>query len=74
MKIRMTKKGQTRWCQDYEEQLLKDAGWSRLDAPAQVEEKIIEADEVINLKAPKAVKSKGTVTVSLDNAIESKGD
>lgn len=71
MKICMTKKGQTRWCQDYEEQLLKDAGWTRLDQPAP---KVIEPEEEITLKAPKAVKSKGTVEVSLDNAIESKGD
>lgn len=71
MKICMTKKGMTRWCQDYEEQLLKDAGWTRANAPAP---QIIEPEEVINLKAPKTVKSKGTATLSLDNAIESKGD
>jgi hypothetical protein len=71
MKIKLTKKGQTRWCQDYELELLKSAGWSEENAPAS---KVIEPEEVINLKAPKTVKSKGTVEISLDNAIESKGD
>lgn len=70
MKIEMTKKGQTRWCQDYEQELLESAGWTRADSAS----KVIEPEDTINLKAPKAVKSKGTVTVSLDNAIESKGD
>jgi hypothetical protein len=70
MKIRMTKKGMERWAQPGDVERFKDAGWALDAEPAQV----IEAEEVINLKAPKAVKSKGTVTVSLDNAIESKGD
>lgn len=71
MKIQMTKKGMTRWCQDYEQELLESAGWTRSN---QSDTKVIEPEDTINLKAPKAVKSKGTVEVSLDNAIESKGD
>ena len=70
MKIRMTKKGMERWAQPEDVERFKEAGWSASNESA----KIIEADEVINLKAPKTVKSKGTVEVTLDNAIESKGD
>lgn len=71
MKIRMTKKGMERWAQPTDVERFTEAGWQLAQA---VEQKIIEAEEVINLKAPKAVKSKGTVEVTLDNAIESKGD
>jgi hypothetical protein len=64
MKIMMTKLGMTRWCQDYEQELLESAGWARCDSIKKVE-------DVINLKP--AVKTKGTVKLSLDDAI-SKGD
>lgn len=60
----MTKNSMTRWCQDYEQELLESAGWSRIDSIKKVE-------DVINLKP--AVKAKGTVKVSLDDAIN-KGD
>lgn len=66
MKIEMTKKGQTRWCQDYEEELLKSAGWIRADAKEQVRE------EVIRLKPP--VKSKATVTAVEEANINIQGD
>lgn len=71
MKIRMTKKGMERWAQPSDVERFKDAGWNAESLPAS---NIIEPEEVINLKAPKTVKSKGTVNISLDNAIESKGD
>jgi len=64
MKIQMTKKGMTRWCQDYEQELLESAGWARVDSVKKVE-------DVINLKP--AVKTKGTEKLSLDDAIN-KGD
>jgi hypothetical protein len=58
MKIKMTKKGMERWCQDHEVELLQSAGWS-------VDNKV-EAEEIIVLKPP--VKSKGTAKQTLDNA------
>lgn len=71
MKIHLTKKGMTRWCQDYELDMMKSAGWMPVQAelfePAQ-EEKAKE--EVIRLKPP--AKSKGAAK-SLDNTIN-KGD
>ena len=66
MKIEMTKKGMTRWCQDYEEELLKSAGWVRADTKEQVRE------EVIRLKPP--VKSKATVTAVEEANINIQGD
>ncbi len=71
MKIRMTKKGMERWAQPEDVERFKAAGWALDSAPAP---QIIEVEEILVLKAPKAVKSKGTVEVTLDNAIESKGD
>jgi hypothetical protein len=71
MKIRMTKKGMERWAQPEDVERFTEAGWSAESLPVS---KVIEPEEVINLKAPKTVKSKGTVNISLDNAIESKGD
>lgn len=59
MKIKMTKHSMTRWCQDYEEELLKSAGWVRADAKEQA------GEEIIRLKP--AVKPKATVRV-LDEA------
>lgn len=61
MKIQMTKKGMTRWCQDYEKELLESAGWIIAE-----QTDIKELAEVVKLKPP--VKSKGTVKLSLDNA------
>ena len=40
MKIQMTKKGMTRWCQDYEQELLESAGWARVDSVKKVEDVI----------------------------------
>lgn len=51
MKIKMTKKGQLRWCQDYEQQLLESAGWTLVKEQA--------GEETIRLKP--AVKTKATV-------------
>jgi hypothetical protein len=65
MKIQMTKNGQTRYCQDYEQQLLESAGWL-LAKTEQVRE------EVIRLKPP--VKSKATVTAPEEANINIKGD
>lgn len=59
MKIKMIKHSMTRWCQDYEEELLKSAGWVRADSKEQARE------EIIRLKP--AVKPKATVRV-LDEA------
>ena len=59
MKILMTKKGQTRWCQDYEQELLESAGWTR-------EGSIKTVEETISLKPP--AKSKGAAKQTLDNA------
>ena len=44
MKIEMTKKGQTRWCQDYEQELLESAGRTRVDQSAS---KVIEPEDRI---------------------------
>lgn len=59
MKIMMTKRGQTRWCQDHEQQLLESAGWRR-------EGSTIKAEETITLRPP--AKSKGAAKETLDNA------
>ena len=61
MKILMTKKGQTRWCQDYEQELLESAGWTREGSTKTVEEPIA-------LKPP--AKSKGADKQTFDNAIQ----
>lgn len=58
MKIMMTKKGQTRWCQDSEQELLESAGWTREGSTKTVEEQLV-------LRPP--AKSKGAAK-SLDNA------
>lgn len=53
MKIKLTKKGMTRYCQDYEQELLESAGWVRADSAEQA------GEEVIRLKP--TVKPKSTV-------------
>jgi hypothetical protein len=66
MKIKMTKKGMERWCQDSEIELLKSAGWTQAgDTTEQARE------EVIRLKPP--VKTKATVTAE-EEANINKGD
>jgi hypothetical protein len=58
MKIEMTKKGQTRWCQDYEQDLLEAAGWTCVSTKAKDE-------------SPKpTAKSKGAAKETPDNAIQ----
>jgi hypothetical protein len=66
MKIKMTKKGMERWCQDYEIELLQSAGWTQ--AAGKTEQ---AREEVIRLKPP--VKTKATVTAE-EEANINKGD
>ena len=67
MKIHLTKKGMTRFCQPNELELMKSAGWQEATpAPEQARE------EVIRLKPP--VKSKATVTAVEEANITIKGD
>jgi len=61
MKIELTKKGQTRFCQDYELEMMQAAGWQEANKAAQVK----QVEERIVLRPP--VKSKGTVKTQ-DNA------
>jgi hypothetical protein len=67
MKIHLTKKGMTRYCQPQELEQFKSAGWTQVgSAPEQVRE------EVIRLKPP--VKSKATVTAVEEANINIQGD
>jgi len=67
MKIELTKKGMTRYCQPTELELMQSAGWTQVgSAPEQVRE------EVIRLKPP--VKSKATVTAVEEANINIQGD
>ena len=66
MKIQMTKKGQTRWCQDYEQELLESAGWQAAEPKEQARE------EIVRLKP--AVKPKATVRVLDEAKLIIKGD
>ena len=63
MKIKMTKHGMTRYCQDHEQELLESAGWILAQEQA--------GEEIIRLKPP--VKPKATVRV-LEEANDTKGD
>ena len=66
MKIELTKKGMTRYCQPQELELMQSAGWTPVNAePEQA------GEEVIRLKPP--VKSKATVT-AVEEANINKGD
>jgi len=67
MKIHLTKKGMTRFCQPEELELMKSAGWNTVDAG---KEQVRE--EVIRLKPP--VKSKATVTAVEEANIKQQGD
>jgi len=67
MKIELTKRGMTRWCQESELELMQSAGWQ----PTSSEPARVSIEEQIVLRPP--AKSKGAAK-SLDNAIESKGD
>ncbi len=67
MKIHLTKKGMTRYCQPQELEMMNSAGWTEVtSAPEQVRE------EVIRLKPP--VKSKATVTAVEAANIKQQGD
>jgi hypothetical protein len=67
MKIHLTKKGMTRYCQPNELEQMTAAGWSEARA---VKEQA--GEEVIRLKPP--VKSKATVTAVEEANINIKGD
>jgi hypothetical protein len=70
MKIHLTKKGMTRYCQPNELELMKSAGWAESNArPAETEQ---VREEVIRLKPP--VKSKATVTAVEEANINIQGD
>lgn len=60
MKVKMKKHQMERWCQDYEVDLLKDAGWTVS------EYQDLEIKAVKKLKP--TVKSKGADEITLDNA------
>ena len=67
MKIHLTKKGMTRYCQPQELEQMQSAGWTEVgSAPEQVRE------EVIRLRPP--VKSKATVTAVEAANIKQQGD
>lgn len=67
MKIELTKKGMTRFCQPEEVEQMQSAGWTTVTA---VKEQARE--EVIRLKPP--VKSKATVTAVEEANINIQGD
>ena len=73
MKIRMVKKGMTRFCQPTELEQFRATGWQeqQLTLFEQQAEKIKATDEVIRLRPP--VKNKATVT-ALKEANINKGD
>ena len=62
MKIELTKKGMTRWCQPNELEQMQSAGWSEANKSSPT---VVQPEDVIVLKAP--AKSKGA-DKSLDNA------
>ena len=67
MKIHLTKRGMTRYCQPQELEMMNSAGWTQVDsAPEQA------GEEVIRLKPP--VKSKATVTAVEAANIKQQGD
>jgi hypothetical protein len=67
MKIHLTKKGMTRYCQPEELEMMKSAGWAPANAPKEQ-----AGEEVIRLKPP--VKSKATVTALEEANINIQGD
>ena len=70
MKIHLTKRGMTRYCQPNEQELMQSAGWTEVNAkPAEPEQ---AGEEVIRLKPP--VKSKATVTAVEAANIKQQGD
>jgi hypothetical protein len=70
VKIHLTKKGMTRFCQPNELELMQSAGWQESNAkPVEPEQ---AGEEVIRLKPP--VKSKATVTAVEAANIKQQGD
>ena len=67
MKIHLTKKGMTRYCQPNELELMTSAGWTQSLAPKEQ-----AGEEVIRLKPP--VKSKATETAVEEANIKQQGD
>jgi len=67
MKIHLTKRGMTRYCQPTELELMRSAGWREVTAGKEQ-----AGEEVIRLKPP--VKSKATVTAVEEANITNKGD
>jgi hypothetical protein len=67
MKIELKKHSMTRWCQESELELMKNAGWIPVNAPKEQ-----AGEEVIRLKPP--VKSKATVTAVEEANINQQGD
>jgi len=67
MKIHLTKKGMTRYCQPNELELMQSAGWTESQASKEQ-----AGEEVIRLKPP--VKSKATVTAVEEANINIQGD
>lgn len=61
MKIELTKKGMTRWCQPNELEQMKSAGWTKVTATVK---ELIDAPIVLRQPA----KSKGAEKQPLDNA------
>jgi hypothetical protein len=70
MKIELTKKGMTTYCQPEQLEQFKSAGWSEVNAKSAVKEQA--GEEVIRLKPP--VKSKATVTAVEAANIKQQGD
>lgn len=70
MKIHLTKKGMTRYCQPDEQEQFKSAGWTEVMAKPAEPEQVRE--EVIRLRPP--VKSKATVTAVEEANIKQQGD
>jgi len=70
MKIELTKKGMTRYCQPQELELLNSAGWTEVNPKPAVKEQA--GEEIIRLKPP--VKSKATATAVEEANINIQGD
>ena len=70
MKIHLTKKGMTRYCQPSEQEQMQSAGWTPVGGITVEPEQVRE--EVIRLRPP--VKSKATVTAVEAANIKQQGD
>ena len=71
MKIHLTKNGQSRWCQDYEQDLLESAGWTPVDAkPAAKKAKAEDKSDEVKAHLVAPAMSKSADSETLDNAIK----